>query len=259
MAGPSKIVQGPLDLQKLGANPAPEARESVPTDTELKQQLCDEPEKSRNPAFSESEWKMIISHRGANRAFRTEQFSESFLAGILGLSLQQGREVGLVWDAKEKEFTAGWGSADSLKASNATIQLTIIHTHPRATLDSMPLTLHSLNDLQSVVIFATAQNRPALSTVVGKVCGGKMEMSSILVEKDKIFVANVFEKKLIDGNLNNPFPHGFEEVMKDRGIRKFSVEVNPQKIQDEAKRVKIPAYVEQGMLNHLKIISNHSP
>lgn len=166
---------------------------STPKESQL--QLCDG-EEPKNLMFYQEEWMLLNRHRVANKQVVVTNFDRCFLEELLDMSRSAGRELAIFYDHEERHVGISLGEPGNTTALDAFRFLTMFHTHPRADDESVPMTMHALNDLVSAYVYASA-HVTAVSVVAGKICGGEMELSIVAVEKDNIYVANSFERDLV--------------------------------------------------------------
>lgn len=199
--------------------------------------------------YSPEEYQRILTHRSSNRQFIPAQWDMAFLQQVLDISRAKGTEVGIGFDHQSGALYAEEGANGFLPPHDAVESITLLHTHPRATSESGPVTTFSDQDLYGLMAFATAQNSEAIATVIGSICGEKMEVSQIAISKDKIYVTSQSEKDWVDGVLTKlPIPQAVLQLMAEKKIPKFQVIVDPAKVNEISARYKLSPGTESQVL-----------
>ena len=196
--------------------------------------LCEGEERSHYDLTLQEGWEFLIHHRQANRQFRTPQFSASFLDALLEISRGSEREVAISYDTEKESMVFQWGEADNAGDNDAARVLTLLHTHPRATKNSLPATMHAVNDLYALIVFSRSQSSAAVSTVIGRICGGEMEVSSIAIEGAVLYTTNPQEKVWVESILALPRSKPLQEILIATKTAPLTVEVHPEKIAEIA-------------------------
>ena len=123
-------------------------------------------------------------------------------------------------------------------------------SHPRSTKKSLPATTHAKHDLYGLIAFSRASGRTAASTVIGRICGGALEVSSVAMQGVTLFVANEYEKVWVGHILEIPMPDGLQKILTETKTAPLQVEVNPAKIEEIAKKQKFLETWEKSALEY---------
>ena len=236
------------EVQTMAEKVIPKIATTYPlTKTEQLYHLCEGDERSHYD-FDAEGWNYLVNHRQANRQFHTVQFSVSFLDALLEISRASEREVAVSYDTEKKSMIFEWGDAGNVAPQDAARVLTILHTHPRATKNSVPVTTLATHDLYSLIAFSRAQGSAAVSTVIGRVCGGELEVASVAMQGASLYVANAHEKLWIENMLALPMPEPLRKILTATKTAPLTVEVNPKKISEIVARQKFLKKLEKSAL-----------
>ncbi len=204
---------------------------NAPTAQEQQEGICDERGESTYEKSDSAQFKALTLHRTANRAMAPGPLSRCAMAEILEISRTLGREISVIVEASTGQFKIGWGNAGTSPPEDVTKTLSFFHTHPNATKQSLPLATHSPVDLTAALVFAAAQGRDAISTLVGTTCGGPMETSTVAVSGNVIYATNAQEKDWLAHLLNSTAFAPYKQLMTEAGLRTaYRVEINAEKV-----------------------------
>lgn len=196
-----------------------------------------------------------------SRKVSVSLFSPCFLEEVLALSRTAGKELGVHLSDNLRDVLGEVGEKGRVRSLNVTMEWGFLHTHPRATNESLPATLHSPEDLFGDIIYSIGQRRATITEVIGTVCGESIEKSVIGFAGKKIFVNNSTELEAIRRTLKIIFTEQSDsmnrarELLRKYGISKatdFEVSVAPDKIQQIARQYKFKPEAENMLLLYFK-------
>lgn len=193
------------------------------------------------------------SHRLANQRVATPQFSGCFLERLLQLSRTAGREIAVDFDARSQTVSVRLGEAGRMGSGYRDVSQTysILHTHPRATEESLSVTTHHAPDLMAPIIFANYNKLETVSTTIGSVCGEAIDISIVAVSGSKIYVMNEFERNFIKFSIQKVMDD-IQPVLQSVGVKELSVEVNPGRVQQIAASLSLTEETEAHLISSLE-------
>lgn len=224
-----------------------------PSQAELAHNLCD----GQTPKIPDS-WPpyyraLIKIGRQFNQKAISSPLSYCGMQELTDISITAGREIAIRYNIPAQRFELRWGTASGLEeeGQDPTNQVTFFHTHPRATATAASSISHSLGDLSALILAYLPRkedNGEFISIVAGRICGGKLEISSIAIAKNTIYVANSAEATKVQERLHKiiALPQIRAEVRKD--IAALHLEVNPAEIARIAKGYQFSPQLENKIL-----------
>jgi len=207
--------------------------------------------KNKPPAnFNVQKWKEIIELGKANEKFITPQFSICFLKEFLDISITAEREVA-VHMKRNGNYLLEYGLRGKTGNHDRQQVATILHAHPRSKLNHLHATAHSYLDIMQAVWFSVSNSRPIVSTVIGRICGGSFQISTMAVEGSTIYTTNSFERKIIADFIARMDVKS-EQLLKSYGKFPLKVTKDPTKVVELAAKYKLSGAHEKAFLEWLK-------
>ena len=225
---------------------------------EVEEKECQDGEPVRPSYQTKDRWELLTKLRQSNRTFVTPQFDYCFLQELTDISATAGREIIVGIDVRSGVFFSKWGDAKGrVGPQDPTNELVLLHTHPRATLRSSPATSHSEGDLSATLLFYVAHRTedPDLeiaTTVTGRVCGGKMETSTIALSHDVLYVTSEAALKAVQ--------QYFQSIISSQDIirsvrdmlQKIKLKVNAGEVKRIAKTMRLSSKTHADTLRYFR-------